>query len=56
MALAEIGYLSGFNDKFAEIAEQAYFPPDVQSQIKEYIEQCNFPQIIQYLRELNNEK
>ena len=55
-ALAEIGYLSGFNDKLAEIEVTHSFPADVKSQISEYIELCNFPKIIQYLRELNHEK
>lgn len=56
IALAEIGYLSGFNNKYDEIAQEFYFPANVKSQIKEYIELCNFPKIIEYLRELNNEK
>lgn len=56
ITLAEIGYLSGFNDKFSEITHAYCFPSDVKSQISEYIEQCNFPKIIQYLRELSHEK
>ena len=55
MALAEIGYLSGFKDKLTEIAKDHVFPSDVYSQINEYIQQCNFPKIIEYLRELNHE-
>ena len=56
MALAEIGYLSGFKEKFMEISYSSHFPPNVYSQINEYIELCNFPQIIRYLKELNNEQ
>ncbi|MGJ8693681.1 MAG: ATP-binding protein [Thalassotalea sp.] len=55
IALAEIGYLSGFKDKFAEINQRYYFPADVKSQIEEYIELCNFPKVIEYLRELIHE-
>jgi signal transduction histidine kinase/DNA-binding response OmpR family regulator/purine-cytosine permease-like protein len=56
MALAEIGYLSGFKDKFNELSQHYYFTDDVTYQLSEYIEQCNFPQIIQYLSELCNEE
>jgi signal transduction histidine kinase/CheY-like chemotaxis protein/purine-cytosine permease-like protein len=56
MALAEIGYLSGFKDKFAELSEYFYFPDDVQSQLADYLELCNFPAIIQYLNEINHEQ
>ena len=55
MALAEIGYLSGFKEKFMEISYCSHFPPNVYSHINEHIELCNFPQIIRYLKELNNE-
>lgn len=54
IALAEIGYLSGFKDKFSEIKQHFYFPPDVNSQICEYIELCNFPKMIEYLGELSD--
>ena len=55
MALAEIGYLSGFKEKFSELNEHYYLPNDVQSQLTEYIKLCNFPAIIQYLNEINHE-
>ncbi|MFT6927486.1 MAG: signal transduction histidine kinase/FixJ family two-component response regulator [Psychromonas sp.] len=55
IALAEIGYLSGFKDKFTEIESQYCYPPASASQIREYVEVCNFPKIIEYLRELNHE-
>jgi CheY-like chemotaxis protein/two-component sensor histidine kinase len=54
IALAEIGYLSGFKDKFAEIELTFHFPEESASQILEYVEVCNFPKIIEYLNELNN--
>jgi len=54
IALAEIGYLSGFKDKFAEIELKFHFPEESASQILEYVEVCNFPKIIEYLNELNN--
>ena len=54
IALAEIGYLSGFKDKFAQIEAEYYFPEDSASQILEYVEVCNFPKIIEYLNELNH--
>jgi signal transduction histidine kinase/CheY-like chemotaxis protein len=56
IALAEIGYLSGFNDKLAEICEHYQCPDDVRSQLASYLEQCNFPKIIQYLNELSELK
>ncbi|WP_413701399.1 response regulator [Psychromonas sp. KJ10-10] len=55
IALAEIGYLSGFKDKFSEIESVSRYPEDIASQIKEYVEVCNFPKIIEYLSELNHE-
>lgn len=55
IALAEIGYLSGFKEKFAEIEAQYCYPAESASQIKEYVEVCNFPKIIDYLSELNHE-
>jgi signal transduction histidine kinase/CheY-like chemotaxis protein/purine-cytosine permease-like protein len=55
IALAEIGFLSGFKDKFLEIESVSYYPEDIASQIKEYVEVCNFPKIIEYLSELNHE-
>ena len=54
IALAEIGYLSGFKDKFAEIESEYHYPEDSASQILEYVEVCNFPKIIEYLNELNH--
>jgi signal transduction histidine kinase/DNA-binding NarL/FixJ family response regulator len=55
IALAEIGYLSGFKDKLNEIAQQYQMPANVHSQISEYVELCHFPKIIQYLQELCHE-
>jgi signal transduction histidine kinase/DNA-binding response OmpR family regulator/purine-cytosine permease-like protein len=55
ISLAEIGYLSGFKNKFAELQTQYHFPVEVTAQIKEYVELCNFPKIIGYLEELCDE-
>jgi hypothetical protein len=55
IALAEIGYLSGFNHKFGELHTQYQFPAGVTSQINEYVKLCNFPKIIGYLEELCDE-
>lgn len=55
ISLAEIGYLSGFKDKFSEIELTANYPEDSASQIMEYVEVCNFPKIIEYLNELSHE-
>jgi hypothetical protein len=55
MALAEIGYLSGFKNKLSELGTQYQFPAEVTSQINEYVELCNFPKIIGYLEELCDE-
>ncbi len=55
IALAEIGFLSGFKDKFSEIQAQYQYPEGVESQLKEYVEVCNFPKIIEYLSELIHE-
>jgi CheY-like chemotaxis protein len=55
IALAEIGYLSGFKDKFSEIAVNYQYPEESASQILEYVEVCNFPKIIEYLSELTHE-
>ena len=52
ITLAEIGYLSGFNDKFAQLQHGFDMPAEVSKQISNYLELCNFPQIIQYLKEL----
>ncbi|MGB5446049.1 MAG: ATP-binding protein, partial [Psychromonas sp.] len=43
IALAEIGYLSGFKDKFANIESAYQYPDDVAAQISAYVEVCNFP-------------
>lgn len=56
MALAEIGYLSGFKETFSKLKESYYLPAEVDSQLSEYLELCNFPAIIQYLNELNHEE
>ena len=55
ISLAEIGYLSGFKDKFTEIEAEYHYPEDSAAQILEYVEVCNFPKIIEYLNELKNE-
>lgn len=56
MALAEIGYLSGFKEKFTELKENYFVADEVNSQLSEYLQLCNFPAIIQYLKELNHEQ
>lgn len=56
IALAEIGYLSGFKEKLATIAGKYHVPSDIHSQLNEYLELCNFPQIINYLKELCHER
>lgn len=55
IALAEIGYLSGFKDKFTEIQAHYYCPEENVAQILEYVEVCNFPKVIEYLNELSDE-
>jgi len=55
IALAEIGYLSGFKEKFAEIQLENRYPEDSATQILKYVEVCNFPKIIEYLNELSDE-
>ncbi|MDN2663390.1 ATP-binding protein [Psychromonas sp. 14N.309.X.WAT.B.A12] len=54
IAMAEIGYLSGFKHKFDEIKDEYRYPAGSESQILEYVEVCNFPKIIEYLNELND--
>jgi CheY-like chemotaxis protein len=56
MALAEIGYLSGFKEKLNEISEQFNIPADIMSQLSEYVTLCNFPEIIKYLEEICHEQ
>ncbi|WP_440876793.1 ATP-binding protein [Thalassotalea sp. PLHSN55] len=56
IGFAEIGYLSGFHQKFDEIKENYAIPEEVANQINFYIKQCNFPAIIQLLEELCNEQ
>ena len=53
--LAEIGFLSGFKEKFIEIEGSYSYPKDSESKINEYIEVCDFPKIIEYLGELEHE-
>jgi signal transduction histidine kinase/CheY-like chemotaxis protein/purine-cytosine permease-like protein len=53
IAMAEIGYLSGFKEQLFNICEQFDCPDDIKSQLLEYLEQCDFPKIIQYLTEIN---
>lgn len=55
ITLAEIGYLSGFNQKLSDIKKYHHFPADVESTIDQYIAQCNFPEIIRYLQECVND-
>ena len=55
IAMAEIGYLSGFKEKLVELKKHYYLPAVVDIQLKAYIELCNFPAIIQYLNELKHE-
>lgn len=56
MALAEIGYLSGFKEKLEEISKQFNIPKDIMSQLSEYVTLCNFPGIIKYLEEICHEQ
>lgn len=56
MALAEIGYLSGFKDKLSALKDNYYLPDEIDSQLSKYLELCNFPAIIQYLDELSHEE
>jgi len=56
IAIAEIGYLSGFKDQMKKIDDEFYLPDNVKSQLNEYIALCNFPKIIQYLNELINQQ
>ncbi|MDP5031281.1 ATP-binding protein [Paraglaciecola sp.] len=56
IALAEIGYLSGFKDKLAQFEQSFAFPPEVAQQIKDAVESCNFPKIIEYLEVLCHAK
>ncbi|MEW6994222.1 ATP-binding protein [Colwelliaceae bacterium MEBiC 14330] len=55
-ALAEIGYLSGFKEKLAELNQSYYISAEVNAQLSEYLAMCNFPAIIQYLNELSHEE
>jgi signal transduction histidine kinase/purine-cytosine permease-like protein/DNA-binding NarL/FixJ family response regulator len=56
MALAEIGFLSGFKDTLDEIQQSYTIPADIESQLSEYLELCNFPKIIQLLKEIGDEQ
>ncbi|MDU0354136.1 response regulator [Paraglaciecola aquimarina] len=56
IALAEIGYLSGFKDKLDKITEHYHVPADILSQLLEYVKFCNFPEIIKYLEEISHEQ
>jgi len=55
IAIAEIGYLSGFKEQMSKIDSEFVLPNNVKSQLNEYVAQCNFPKIIQYLDELINQ-
>lgn len=55
IAISEIGYLSGFKEQMARIDDEFNMSSNVKSQLNEYIAQCNFPKIIQYLNELINQ-
>ncbi|MCU4676925.1 ATP-binding protein [Catenovulum sp. 2E275] len=56
IALAEIGYLSGFKDKLAEISQNYQFSQANLSQLNELVQTCNFTRITEYLRELIDEQ
>ena len=53
--LAEIGHLSGFKAELELLNQEFELPANVNSQLAEYIELCNFPKIIEYLNELCHE-
>ena len=55
IAISEIGYLSGFKEQMDKIDEEYQLPNNVKSQLNEYVAQCNFPKITQYLNELINQ-
>jgi signal transduction histidine kinase/DNA-binding response OmpR family regulator/purine-cytosine permease-like protein len=55
IAISEIGYLSGFKEQMEKIDDEFYIPDSVRSQLNEYIEQCDFYKITQYLNELINQ-
>lgn len=55
ISLAEIGYLSGFKNKLAELEQEYAFPQEVSSELHDYVKLCNFPKIIGYLGELSDE-
>ncbi|WP_426357184.1 ATP-binding protein [Pseudocolwellia sp. HL-MZ19] len=55
IAISEIGYLSGFKEQMDKIDDEFHLPNNVKSQLNEYVAQCNFPKIIQYLNELINQ-
>ena len=51
ISLAEIGYLSAFKSKFDQLEQEFAMPPELSVKVKTYVELCNFPKIIQYLKE-----
>ena len=56
LALAEIGYLSGFKDKLDEIKQTHAFADDTLVKITELLQGCHFSQICQYLKTLIGEQ
>ncbi|ALO44466.1 hybrid sensor histidine kinase/response regulator [Pseudoalteromonas phenolica] len=55
IAMAEIGYLSGFKSKLIEIETSFFIPDGVTAKLNQYLQQCNFPKIVEYLREVSCE-
>ncbi|MER2491622.1 ATP-binding protein [Catenovulum sediminis] len=56
MALAEIGYLSGFKEKLEALTKNYKFEKAVLCKLNELLQSCNFKQITEYLRELIDEQ
>ncbi|KMT64375.1 ATP-binding protein [Catenovulum maritimum] len=55
-ALAEIGYLTGFNDKLIQLDQDYTIPDSILADLKKYAAGCDFPRISQYLKGLMNEQ
>ncbi|GLR71655.1 ATP-binding protein [Agaribacter marinus] len=55
IGLAEIGFLSGFSEKLNDLQASHNIPDTMVKQLNIYVEQCNFPEIIQYLKEASHE-
>ncbi|WAJ70412.1 ATP-binding protein [Catenovulum adriaticum] len=56
MALAEIGYLSGFKEKLATLQTSYQFDDSSLHKLNELVQSCNFKLITEYLRELIDEQ